>query len=160
MLKRMPCGYINGHGRIGPWIRRWGHGRIAPTPWIRHWTYPLGPPIRPRLMALYKCALIDWLIGNSGNASSDCELVKCDLLIHMGIFNDQPIQSIDYSIHRLNWVSQRVYFNVYAHIPTAVKSSTCKLYISYANYTLYNSIINKSMPLADYMEYNLLLSEY
>ena len=60
--------------------------------------------------------------GNSDNAPSDCKLVKCDLLIHMGIFNDQPIQSIDYSIHRLNSVSQRVYFNVYAHIPTAVKN--------------------------------------
>ena len=60
--------------------------------------------------------------GNSDNASSDCELVKCDLLIHMGIFNDQLIQSIDYYIHRLNSVSQRVYFNVYAHIPTADKN--------------------------------------
>ena len=60
--------------------------------------------------------------GNSDYASSDCELVKCDLLIHMGIFNDQLIQSIDYYIHRLNSVSQRVYFNVYAHIPTADKN--------------------------------------
>ena len=37
--------------------------------------------------------------GNSGNESSNCELVKCDLLIHMRIFKDQPIQSTDYSIH-------------------------------------------------------------
>jgi len=28
--------------------------------------YIYAPPIRPRLMALYKCALIDWLIINSG----------------------------------------------------------------------------------------------
>ena len=49
----------------------------ANTIWIMHAFY--APPIRPRLMALYKCALIDWLIDDAKvyNLSLPQEISNC-----------------------------------------------------------------------------------
>ena len=41
------------------------------------------PPIRPRLMALYKCALIDWLISHSQGLPSNAG----DLCVHCAFYH-------------------------------------------------------------------------
>jgi len=69
--------------------------------------------------------------------------VKCDLLIPTETFNDSLFNLLTIPSIASTQTHRRVYLNVYACIPTIVKSRL-------ENYILYNSIIKKSRPTADY----------